>query len=204
MAIANLQAQMVNLTSLMLQYIERSTMQSVATFGASYRQGYQTNHHPQLIENGDWDNVNAWGYQGHNQSRNDLFSNTYNPGGRDHSNFMWREPQQVQQEGYWQTNEELYSRLMQPPQPPLQQFQPNSSMSMDHVKILQTLIIACASLTQDLENQAKEMVEFKNQLGQIAEFMGQIREQSELPGSTIVNPNGGFETAKAITLRSGK
>ncbi|CAN6583811.1 unnamed protein product [Malus baccata var. baccata] len=41
-------------------------------------------------------------------------------------------------------------------------------------------------------------------MGQIAEFMGQIREQGRLPSSTVVNPNGGFETAKAIMLRSGK
>ncbi|KAM1034733.1 hypothetical protein TB2_037527 [Malus domestica] len=41
-------------------------------------------------------------------------------------------------------------------------------------------------------------------MGQVAEFMGQFREQGKLPSSTIVNPNGGFETAKAITLRSGK
>ncbi|XP_070668931.1 uncharacterized protein [Malus domestica] len=34
--------------------------------------------------------------------------------------------------------------------------------------------------------------------------MGQFREQGKLPSSTVVNPNGGFESAKAITLRSGK
>ncbi|KAM1515450.1 hypothetical protein ACFX10_014554 [Malus domestica] len=34
--------------------------------------------------------------------------------------------------------------------------------------------------------------------------MGQIREQGRLPSSTVVNPKGGFETAKAIMLRSGK
>ncbi|CAN6711729.1 unnamed protein product [Malus baccata var. baccata] len=39
---------------------------------------------------------------------------------------------------------------------------------------------------------------------QIAEFMGQIREQGRLPSSTVMNPNEGFETAKAIMLRSGK
>ncbi|XP_070664536.1 uncharacterized protein [Malus domestica] len=38
----------------------------------------------------------------------------------------------------------------------------------------------------------------------MAEFMGQFREQGKLPSLTVVNPNGGFETAKAITLRSGK
>ena len=71
---------------------------------------------------------------------------------------------------------------------------------MDNDKILQVL----TSLTQSLQNQAKEIGELKNQMGQMAEFMGQFREQGKLPSSTIVNPKGGFETAKAITLRSGK
>ncbi|CAN6716301.1 unnamed protein product [Malus baccata var. baccata] len=44
----------------------------------------------------------------------------------------------------------------------------------------------------------------EKQVGQIAEFMGQFREQGKLPSSTVVNPKGGFESAKAITLRSGK
>ena len=40
-------------------------------------------------------------------------------------------------------------------------------------------------------------------MGPMTEFMGQFREQGKLPSSTVVNPKGGFETAKAITLRSG-
>ena len=44
----------------------------------------------------------------------------------------------------------------------------------------------------------------KKQMGQVAEFMGQFREQGKLLSSTIVNPKGGFEFAKAITLRSEK
>ena len=43
MAIANLQAQIANLTSQLSQQIERTTMQSVPTFGASYMQGYPVN-----------------------------------------------------------------------------------------------------------------------------------------------------------------
>ena len=113
---------------------------------------------------------------------------------------MCREPQQVQQEGYWRPSEEFYPRPMQPPSPPPQQSQQNSGLSMDYDKILQTL----TSLTQGLQDQAKEMTDVKNQIGQIAEFMGQFREQGKLPSSTIVNPKGGFETAKAITLRSCK
>ncbi|XP_070660603.1 uncharacterized protein [Malus domestica] len=41
-------------------------------------------------------------------------------------------------------------------------------------------------------------------MGQMAEFLGQFRENGKLPSTTVVNPKGGFESAKAITLRSGK
>ncbi|KAM2294898.1 hypothetical protein ACFX1S_034756 [Malus domestica] len=42
-------------------------------------------------------------------------------------------------------------------------------------------------------------------MGKIAEFMGPFsREPGKLPSSTDVNPKGGFEFPKAITLRSGK
>ncbi|CAL2240325.1 unnamed protein product [Prunus armeniaca] len=58
-------------------------------------------------------------------------------------------------------------------------------------------------ISQGLQNQAKEMSEVKKQIGQMAEFMGQFREEGKLPSSTIVNQKGGFETAKAIILRSG-
>ncbi|KAM1635245.1 hypothetical protein ACFXTN_012091 [Malus domestica] len=34
--------------------------------------------------------------------------------------------------------------------------------------------------------------------------MGQFNEQGKLPSTTIVNPRGGFESVKAITLRNGK
>ncbi|KAM1084626.1 hypothetical protein ACFX19_023307 [Malus domestica] len=53
-------------------------------------------------------------------------------------------------------------------------------------------------------NQAKEVDELKKQMGQMAEFMGQIKEQGKLPSTTVVNPRGGFESVKAITLRNGK
>ncbi|KAM2216022.1 hypothetical protein TB1_022132 [Malus domestica] len=44
----------------------------------------------------------------------------------------------------------------------------------------------------------------EKQIGQIEEFVGQFREQGKLPSSTVVNPKRGFESAKAISLRSGK
>ncbi|CAN6541281.1 unnamed protein product [Malus baccata var. baccata] len=55
-----------------------------------------------------------------------------------------------------------------------------------------------------MENQNKRVDQLEKQMGQIAEVVGQIRDQGKLPSSTIPNPKGGFESAKAITLRSGK
>ncbi|CAN6686583.1 unnamed protein product [Malus baccata var. baccata] len=59
-------------------------------------------------------------------------------------------------------------------------------------------------MAQGMQNQAKEVNELKKQMGQMAEFLGQFRENGKLPSTTVVNPKGGFESAKAITLQSGK
>ncbi|KAM2088221.1 hypothetical protein ACFX1T_032329 [Malus domestica] len=59
-------------------------------------------------------------------------------------------------------------------------------------------------MAQGMQTRHKKVDELEKQVGQIAEFMGQFREQGKLPSSTVVNPKGGFESAKAITLRSGK
>ncbi|CAN6576785.1 unnamed protein product [Malus baccata var. baccata] len=58
-----------------------------------------------------------------------------------------------------------------------------------------------ANLTSIVSQMAEGM---KIQGPMIAEFVGQFRDQGKLPSSTFANPKGGFETAKAITLRSGK
>ncbi|CAN6700814.1 unnamed protein product [Malus baccata var. baccata] len=52
--------------------------------------------------------------------------------------------------------------------------------------------------------QDKRVDNLEKQVGQIAEFMGQFREQGRLPSSTVANPKDGFESAKAMHLRSGK
>ncbi|CAN6552230.1 unnamed protein product [Malus baccata var. baccata] len=55
-----------------------------------------------------------------------------------------------------------------------------------------------------MQNQDKKVNQMEKQIGQITEFVGQFREQGKLPSSTVVNPKGGFESAKAISLRNGK
>ncbi|KAM1426956.1 hypothetical protein ACFXTO_019585 [Malus domestica] len=131
MALATIQAQLAQLTAQLTHNAERTTMPSVPTLDVPYGQGYQS---PQFSANED-----VWGYQGHNQSRGNMFSNACNSDWRGNSDYMWDEPQQFQQGGYWQ-QDEFYSRPMQPPQHPPQQFQSNQSMPMNYNEILEGLI----------------------------------------------------------------
>ncbi|CAN6579350.1 unnamed protein product [Malus baccata var. baccata] len=207
-AITELQNQMANLTTLLSQVVEGPKVKTVASCGVCSMQNHHTDKCPQLIENGGWETFNAVGYGNQYQSRGDPFSNTYNPSWRDHPNFKWRDPQQVQQQsGFKQQPPGFYQKPLAPPQAQAQPAQSNAGDSSDNDKIFQLL----TTLTQEVQTQNKErqiqdkrVDNLEKQVGQIAEFMGQFREQGRLPSSTVVNPRGGVETAKAIPLRSGK
>ncbi|KAM2574822.1 hypothetical protein TB2_006726 [Malus domestica] len=69
---------------------EGMRMQGPIVCGICSIQGHASEKCPQLIENGGWESAHAIGFQGQNQPRNDPYSNTYNPGWRDHPNFKWR------------------------------------------------------------------------------------------------------------------
>ncbi|KAM3007821.1 hypothetical protein FF2_032034 [Malus domestica] len=200
-SISELQSQMANLTSMLSQLVEGPKTQGATICGVCSVQGHQSDQCPQLIENGGWESANAVGYGNQNQPRGDPFSNTYNPGWRDHTNFRWRDaPQYGQQSGFRQPPG-FFPRPMAP-QPPLQaqSSQTNPGTSMNDDKTYQLL----TTMAQGMQNQAKEVNELKKQMGQMAEFLGQFRENGNLPSTTVVNPKGGFESANAIMLRSGK
>ncbi|CAN6685846.1 unnamed protein product [Malus baccata var. baccata] len=164
------------------EVVEGPKVQNMAACGVCSMQGHLTDKCPQLIENGGWETLNAVGFGNQYQPRNDPFSNTYNLGWRDHPNFKWREPQQGQQQSTFrqQPRVSIKSRL--------HQLNPKHNPPKN----------------QGMQTRDKKVDELEKQVGQIAEFMGQFREQGKLPSSTVVNPKGGFESAKAITLRSGK
>ncbi|CAN6677781.1 unnamed protein product [Malus baccata var. baccata] len=186
---------------------EGMRMKEPSVCGVCSIQGHASEKCPQLIENGGWESANAIGFQGQNQPRNNPYSNTYNPGWRDHPNFRWREPQQPQQQGgFRQQPPGFYTKQYTPTQAPQQPAQNTSGTSLDN----ETLLKLLTNLSQGQENQAKAMQnqekrvdQMEKQIGQIAEFVGQFREQGKLPSSTVVNENGGFESAKSISLRSG-
>ncbi|KAM1895815.1 hypothetical protein ACFX13_044518 [Malus domestica] len=196
--------------------VEKSKEQSVVACGMCSMNGHLTDKCPQLIENEVWESANAMGFGSQNQPRNDPFSNTYNPGWRDHPNFKWRESQQTQQQSaFRQQPPGFYKRPYAPAQPQTQPTQNNSGSSFDNAQVIQLLTTLAKgqenqaadmhNYSKEVQNQAREVTKLKRQMRQMAEFMGQFsREPGKLPSSTIVNPNGGFESAKAITLRSGK
>ncbi|CAN6547391.1 unnamed protein product [Malus baccata var. baccata] len=207
-AITELQNQMANLTTLISQVVEGPKVQNVSACGICSMQGHPTDTCPQLIENGGWETLNAVGFGQQYQQRNNPFSNTYNPGWRDHPNFKWREPQQGQQQNtFRQQPPGFYQKPFAPNQTQMQSAPTNSGTSLDNdtiLKLLNTLSQGQENQTTALQSQAKRVDHLEKQIGQIAEFVGQFRDQGRLPSSTVANPKGGFETAKAITLRSGK
>ncbi|CAN6685995.1 unnamed protein product [Malus baccata var. baccata] len=180
---------------------EGMKMQGPMVCGVCSIQGHASEKCPQLIENGGWESANAIGFQSPNQPRHDPYSNTYNPGWRDHPNFKWREPQQAQpQGGFRQQPPGFYTKPYASPQIQPQSAPNTSGNALDNDTLVKLLTI----LTNGQENQNKRVDQLEKQMGQIAEVVGQIRDQGKLPSSTIPNPKGGFESAKAITLRSGK
>ncbi|KAM1168241.1 hypothetical protein ACFX19_030702 [Malus domestica] len=192
----------------MNEVVEGPKVQNVSACGVCSMQGHPTDKCPQLIENGGWETLNAVGFGQQYQQRNDPFSNTYNPGWRDHPNFKWREPQQGQQQNtFRQQPPGFYQKPFAPNQTQIHSAPTNSGTSLDNdaiLKLLNTLSQGQENQAAALQSQAKRVDHLEKQIGQIAEFVGQFRDQGRLPSSTVANPKGGFETAKAITLRSGK
>ncbi|KAM2493793.1 hypothetical protein ACFX1W_033969 [Malus domestica] len=127
---------------------------------------------------------------------------TCNSDWRGNSDYMWDEPQQFQQGGYCQ-QDEFYSRPMQPPQHPPQQFQSNQSISLDNDtlnKLLTSLNQGVENQNQEMQDRVKRVDELDMQVGQIVEFLAQIQDQSELSNSNIANSKAEVEIDEAITL----
>ncbi|KAM1833138.1 hypothetical protein ACFX13_022990 [Malus domestica] len=97
-------------------------------------------------------------------------------------------------------NEALGNKPYAPPQVQPQSAPNTSGNALDN----DTLVKLLTTLTNGQENQNKRVDQLEKQMGKIAEVVGQIRDQGRLPSFTIPNPKGGFESAKAILLRSGK
>ncbi|XP_073137953.1 uncharacterized protein [Henckelia pumila] len=113
-----------------------------------------------------------------NRPRNDPFSNSYNPGWRQHPNFSWsgHNNKPYGNQNYGRQPQEGKSSLEQM----MQQF--------------------ISSTETRMQNQDASIKNLENQIGQLAKTISS-RDQGTLPSDTEKNPK---EQVKAIELRSGK
>ena len=94
----SLEQQIANLTSVVQQLAMGRTMQQVMRCDICLKNGHPTDSCPTLYEESNNEQVNAiGGFQGENgfQRKYDPFSNTNNPGWKNHLNFSYGGSQQV-------------------------------------------------------------------------------------------------------------
>jgi len=172
--------------------------------GVCAMQGHHSDQCPQLIENGGWESANAiGGFQGGPQRpRYDPYSNTYNPGWRDHPNFKWTNNEQAPQPPQGNGNRP-FGFLPRPQVPQNFSSTPNSSSNANYDKMFEALTSSTQALVQGQQKQGNEIAELKKQMDQVVGFMSKIHETGKLPSTTIPNPKGTFENASVVTTRSG-
>ncbi|CAN6583777.1 unnamed protein product [Malus baccata var. baccata] len=172
------------------EVVEAPKVKPVAFCGVCSMQNHHTDKCPQLIENGGWETLNAVGY-GTNTNHVVIcfpiltisvgviirISNGETPNKANNKANLGNNPR-VSIKSRWHHHKPKH----------------NLPKAMQEVQ------------TQNKERQIqdKRVDNLEKQVGQITEFMGQFREQGRLPSSTVVNPKGGFESAKAMHLRIGK
>ncbi|CAL9005428.1 unnamed protein product, partial [Prunus brigantina] len=113
--------------------------------------------------------------------RNDPFSNTYNPGWRDHPNFSWKNNNQFQN------------------------FQPKPATTLeDTVKMLAQNTVQFQQTTNStLQQHSAALTKMETQLGQIADALSQ-RELGKFPSQPVILQRNQEQAKAVITLRSGK
>ncbi|XP_073017848.1 uncharacterized protein [Primulina eburnea] len=149
--------------------------------------GHSTDTYPTLQED-PMQQVNAiGGFPGQPQHRYDPYSNSYNPGWKDHPNFSYRN--QGGQQGYPQQNFHKYPSPAQAS---------NSVMSLDEI------VKALAENTQKFQQETRASIQnFSTQVGQLATSIHKLEAKNlgNMPSQTVVNPR---ENVSAITLRNCK
>ena len=146
-----------------------------------------------------------------NQQGGNPYSNTYNPGWRNHPNFRWRN-----NDNTLNATQNRPPGFPSKPQVPLNSNFNNASFSSNlnawsekydkMFEVLTTNMTALSKQQQDLfSGQAKlkkDNAELKKHVGDLVKHMSQNHSQSKLPAGTVPNPT--YHQAKAITTRSGK
>ncbi|KAH9671394.1 hypothetical protein KPL70_017357 [Citrus sinensis] len=133
------------------------------------------------------------------QPQNNPYSNTYNPGWKQHPNFSWSN----QNRNAPALNG--LSRNTQPQQPGFhQQSQGQKHVNQDPITSLEVLIKEYIAKNESIvQSQAVSLRNLENQMGQLATAMSS-RTQGSLPSNTEYPRRESKEHCKVISLRSGK
>ena len=107
---------MTELAVMMKEFMVNSQSNNASVCSICSVPGHPTDMCPSLQNESGVEQVNMVGSQGQNfqARRNDPFSNTYNPGWRNHPNFRWSNPSNPVQ------GAQFPQQVMQRPQPPMQ------------------------------------------------------------------------------------
>ncbi|KAL5560827.1 hypothetical protein UlMin_037038 [Ulmus minor] len=150
-------------------------------------------------------NYNQGNYNSGSYNRgNNPYSNTYNPGWRQHPNFSWSN--QTGQSSN-NPNRPINPNVTAPPGFQQQQGQrpqnPTQTAPQERGDSIEAMMRAFMSKTEThIQNQGVTLRNLENQVGQLATALSS-RPSGALPSNTENPQRDGKEHAKAITLRSG-
>ncbi|KAK9714395.1 hypothetical protein RND81_06G091200 [Saponaria officinalis] len=218
---SGLEEQVSNLTS-MVQQLVMGSRQQVMACGICSSPGHTSEVCPAMRE--EVEDVNAVGQFGPPRQKYDPYSNTFNPGWRDHPNLRYGNQQGGQQFGhnnqfnqdnqfgqnnqfrqnnqFGQPRQQFYSKPSGQPtgQPSGSNNQPpgpNASMSTD--EMIRALVTNVSSFQHETKSCIKNM---EQQISQMATAINKLeaRDSNKLPPSTEVNP----KDLCAVSLRNGR
>ncbi|KAL0463079.1 UNVERIFIED_CONTAM: hypothetical protein Slati_0195500 [Sesamum latifolium] len=197
---ASINERLDELTSLVKKFVVGGSQQ-VKACGICTSSGHATDACPTLQEEPTMHANTVGGFSRTSQRGYDPFSNTYNPGWRDHPNLRYDNQSQ---------------NFQKPPPPP--QSNPHSGTSVED--IMKTLITNTQQFQQDtrtciqnleshtrtsiqnLENQTRASIQnLESQVSQLASSVSRLESQGKFSSQTIINPK---QNVNAITLCSEK
>ncbi|XP_057247938.1 uncharacterized protein LOC130590061 [Beta vulgaris subsp. vulgaris] len=203
---SSLESEVSDLKNMFRQFMTSNKPQQGKACGIGSNTGHPTDACPTLQE--DTQEVNALGYQGNRKY--DPYSNSYNPGWKDHPAFSYKQGNKnFQGNRNFQGNQNFQQGNRPPPfkQPYQPQGQSSSSKSMsteDMIKALTKNVTTMQSNMVQFQQETKSSIyNLETQVGQMSSVMNRLVAQTsgKLPSQTEVNPK---KNLSVVTLRSGK
>nr|XP_027115842.1 uncharacterized protein LOC113733822 [Coffea arabica] len=195
----SMQQQQTELTAFVRQLAMRNASQA-RVCGICTGIGHSADMCP-MIQEETVEQVNMAGYAPAPRNQYDPYSNTYNPGWRDHPNLSYGGNRQS---NFVPNKQPGYQQQYQPRPPP----PPSSGPSLEEMMkqmmatITQNQQRTEATITQNQQRTDSEMQAIRNQISQMATKINRL--ESQVNGRLPSQPELNLKNVSAMTLRSGK